>query len=56
MKRKRKRKKETSPNENEKFQESQGRHIVVVSFDNDTLSDILIMDVDEQLFNKLFYN
>lgn len=53
MKRKRKRKKETSHTKNEKFQESNGRHIVVVDFDNDIISDITIVDVDDEFFQGL---
>ena len=58
MKRKRKRKKETSPKEDEKFQESIGRHIVVVGFDNDTINDITIVDYEffQGLFNKSVLN
>lgn len=60
MKRKRKRKKGTTLNKEEKFQESTGRHIVVVDFDNETISDITIIDAEDGIFkgliNKSLFN
>lgn len=50
---KRKRKRKTSPKKDEKYQQSTGRHIVVVGFDNDTISDITIADVDDEFFRNL---
>lgn len=57
---KRKRKRKTSPKKDEKYQQSAGRHIVVVGFDNDTISDITIVDAEDEIFkgliNKSLFN
>lgn len=53
MKRKRKRKKGTTLNKEEKFQESTGRHIVVVDFESDTISGIMIIDAEDEIFKGL---
>lgn len=55
---KRKKNKRTSPKKNEKFTESQGRHIVVVGFDNNTISEITIVDAENEILiiNKQLFN
>ncbi len=50
---KRKRKRRISPKKDEKFQESQGNHIVVIGFDNDNISDITIVVAEDEIFKGL---
>lgn len=50
---KRKRKNGTPPKKDEKYQESTGRHIVVIGYNNDTISDITILDIDNEFFKNL---